>query len=199
MIEVVLFDLGGVLVEFHGIARLRELAGLATDDDVRARWLACEYVRAFERGACSPEAFAAGVVADWELDLEAEEFLARFDTWLGPLPEPAGALVREVRACVPVGCLSNTNQRHWDTHLRAWPLFAELDHRFLSFELGLVKPDRELFDHVADALGVPRDRVLFLDDSAANVAAAGDAGFAAEHVTGLDDARRVLLASRVLS
>ncbi len=51
---------------------------------------------------------------------------------------------------------------------------------------------------VADALPVSRERVLFLDDNAVNVEAAGAAGFAAEHVKGVDGARGALVGSGVL-
>src|SRR5271163_530084 len=66
--EMVLFDLGGVLIQTGGVGPMRALSGMESDEALWARWLGCRWVRRFEAGACTPEEFAAGVVADWELD-----------------------------------------------------------------------------------------------------------------------------------
>jgi glucose-1-phosphatase len=197
-IDLVLFDLGGVLIDPGGVGPMRELSGLSSDEEVWARWLGCRWVRSFEAGGCSPEEFAAGVVDDWELELEPAAFLAEFARWPG-LPYPGALeLVSEVRALVAVGCLSNTNALQWNANYEGTPVTEAFAHRFLSFELGLVKPDREIFDAVAGSLPVSRERVLFLDDNVVNVEAAGAAGFVAEHVRGVDGARQALVGSGVL-
>jgi putative hydrolase of the HAD superfamily len=196
-VEVVLFDLGGVLIDFGGVGAMRELAGLDSDDEVWRRWLACEWVRSFERGHCSPEEFAAGVVADWALAIDGPAFLAEFSAWLGgPLPG-AVELVDEVRRVARVGCLSNTNPVHW-VHWERWPFHQHFADRYLSFEIGMVKPDRELFDHVAEHVGVAPGRVVFLDDNLINVEGAREVGFQADHVRGPAEARRALVARGVL-
>lgn len=197
-IEVVLFDLGGVLIDFGGVGPLRELSGIGSDDEVWRRWLTCEWVRAFERGECDRDAFAAGVVRDWALPIDGPAFLAEFSGWLGAALPGAAELVSEVQRLVPVGCLSNTNAVHWE-HRARWPFVDVLDHRFLSFELGVVKPDRALFDRVAELLGVPADRVLFLDDNQINVDGAVAAGFRAERVQGPVEARAALVDAQVLT
>lgn len=70
---------------------------------------------------------------------------------------------------------------------------------FLSHELGLVKPDRELFDHVASVLGVAPGRAVFLDDNAANVVQATAAGFVGIQTRGVGEARRALVELGVLA
>ncbi len=197
-IDFVLFDLGGVLIDPGGVRPMRELSGLATEDEVWARWLSCRWVRRFEAGRCTPGEFATGLVADWELDLTPEEFLAEFAGWPG-LPYP-GALdfVAEVRARAPVGCLSNTNAVQWEANYEGIAVTDAFEHRFLSFELGVVKPDREIFDAVAARLPFSRERVLFLDDNLVNVEAATQAGFVARHVRRPDGARAALVEAGVL-
>jgi putative hydrolase of the HAD superfamily len=198
-IDFVLFDLGGVLIDPGGVGQMRELSGLTSDEEVWARWLSCRWVRRFEAGRCTPEEFAAGLIADWELDLTPDVFLAEFVGWSGP-PYP-GALdfVVEVRDRVPVGFLSNTNAVQWRANHEATPITKAFEHRFLSFELGMVKPDPEIFDTVAALLPVSRERVLFLDDNAVNIEAAGAAGFEARHVRRVDGARAALVEAGVLS
>lgn len=197
-VSTVVFDLGGVLAEFGGVARMRALSGVDSDEELWRRWLTCDWVRRFERGSCTPEEFARGVVDDWGLALDAGGFLDEFGRWLvGPLPG-ASDLVSAVRAHVPVACLSNTNRVHWEAGAARWPLLHEFDQTFLSFEIGLVKPDREVFDHVVSALGVPADEIVFLDDNALNVDAANDVGLRARRVVGVEQAKDVLVEMRVL-
>ena len=198
-IEFVLFDLGGVLVDPGGVEAMRQLSGLASDDEVWSRWLACRWVRSFERGACSSEDFAAGVVADWALGLDAEAFLSEFESWTGTVLPGALELVQEVRQAVPIGCLSNMNTVQWAAHYDGTPLIDAFEYRFLSFELGMVKPDAETFLAVAARLPAPPERVLFVDDNAVNVEGARATGFVAHRARGLDEARAVLEENGILA
>jgi glucose-1-phosphatase len=195
---LVLFDLGGVLIEVAGVRAMLELTGIASEEELWLRWLTCRWVRRFESGRCSETDFAAGVVADWQLELSPAAFLAAFQDWpTGPLPG-AAELVAQTRASVATGCFSNTNALHWHDHIAAWPLTGLFDHRFLSFELGLLKPDTAAFAQVAGLLEVPADRVLFLDDNTVNVAGAAAAGFQAARAAGVHEARQRLAEAAVL-
>jgi putative hydrolase of the HAD superfamily len=192
-VEVVLFDLGGVLVHLGGgVDAMQRLAGLESADEVWKRWLTCEWVRSFERGGCSPDEFAQGVVADWGLAISPADFLEQFRAWPEDLYEGARELVEEVRQNALVGCLSNTNQLHWTDHYVRWDLDRCFDLRFLSFELGMVKPDRELFEHVARTVAVAPERIAFLDDNQLNVDQAAGVGFNARRVRGPAEALAVL-------
>ena len=197
-----LFDLGGVLVDPGGIEEMRELSGIDSDEELWRRWLSCPWVQRFEAGRCSGEEFAAGVVGDWGLTLSADEFLTAFTGWR-TMPYPgADRLVADVRSVAPVGYLSNSNVAQWSAHLAGSPLVSGFDFGFTSFELGLVKPDRAIFEAVATRLPVSANsvgRVLFLDDNLVNVEGARACGFVARHVRGVDQARRALEAESVLA
>ena len=177
---------------------MRELSGLDSDEELWARWLSCPWVRAFESGHCSVEAFAAGVVAEWRLDLSPVAFLEEFVTW--PQGPYAGAdeLVAQVQAVLPAGFLSNMNALQWQARYEDLPLTQAFEHRFLSFELGMVKPDPALFAAVADRLPVPAELILFVDDNAVNVEAGRAAGFQARQVRGIDDVRHELVRAGIL-
>jgi FMN phosphatase YigB (HAD superfamily) len=201
-IEFVLFDLGGVLIRVGGVGPMRKLSGIGSDEELWARWLTCPWVRRLEAGQCGAAEFAAGVVAEWELPVSPEEFLSVFAGWLGGPYPGAVELVAQVKAAgdgVRVGCLSNTNAVQWEAHFEGTPLVNAFEFRFLSFQLGMVKPDREIFDAVADGLPTPRHRVLFLDDNAVNVHAAVEAGFVARRAQGPEAARAALVEVGVLA
>jgi putative hydrolase of the HAD superfamily len=88
---------------------------------------------------------------------------------------------------------------HWNYQISQWPILGLFDVRFLSFELGLVKPDVAIFEAVSDRLPVSRDRILYLDDVALNADAARSFGFRSEHVRGIDKVRAALLDAGLLA
>lgn len=194
--EVVLFDLGGVLVRLSGSAM--DALATSTGPDFWARWLACRWVRAFERGRCSAQEFAEGVVDDWDLAMTPDALLDAVHAWPTGLEDGALALVAEVRGVARVGCLTNTNALHWATQFTEWGLHRAFDHAFASHLVGLVKPDRDLFEHVVEQLGVDAGRVVFLDDNLVNVEGARAVGMVAEQVRGVDGARGALIELGVL-
>jgi putative hydrolase of the HAD superfamily len=197
-VEVVLFDIGGVLARFAGLEVLRELTGSNSELDVAARWLMSPWVRRFESGGCSEQEFAEGVTAEWQLPYSAAEFLELFPTWLDEPFDGAELVVRETSERVRVGCLSNTNSLQWRVKISHWPLSTCFEHRFLSFELGAVKPDAVIYERVIERLPVPPQQVLFLDDNPLNVEGAREAGLRVEQVEGVVEARAALVRHGVL-
>ena len=132
------------------------------------------------------------------MSLEPAAFLDEFRSWpAGPLPG-ADELLQRVQRVVPAGCLSNTNALHWEEQFARWPFLDAFDFRFLSFELGVVKPDRALFERVAQLVPAEPERVLFLDDNLLNVEGAHAAGFAAAHVRGVAEATQALVEAGVI-
>ena len=92
----------------------------------------------------------------------------------------------------PLVRLSNTNTAHWQAAV-SWPLMGLFDHLFLSFQLGLVKPDPEVFEQVCGNLGADPNAVLFIDDNSLNVEGALRVGLQAVRAKGVDEARQALV------
>jgi putative hydrolase of the HAD superfamily len=196
--RVVLFDLGGVLVELGGVDRFGRLIGETDESEIWHVWLTSYWVRRFERGRCTREEFAVGMVAEHSLTVGADVFLEEFLNWPQGLIVGALDLLGELASHVRPACLSNTNELHWNEQVDAQQLQALFETRFLSHELGLVKPDREIFEHVVAGLGCAPDEVLFLDDNQLNVDGARSVGLNAHRVTGVDGSRGVLAKHGVL-
>lgn len=198
-VEVVVFDLGGVLADFGGLGPLRQMAGIESDEELWRRWLTSEPVRRFESGLGTDEEFAAALVHEWRLPIDPGELLAMFPGWLVGAYDGAVELVREAGAHTRVACFSNSNRLHWEAGVERWPLLHEFERAFVSFEIGAVKPDSEAFEFVVRELGVEAARILFLDDNQLNVDAAVSVGMQSLRVSGVDGARKALVDAGVLS
>lgn len=194
--KVILFDLGGVLIENRGREALTSMLPRPLPaDEMWRKWLESEVVRQFERGQIPPDEFAARFVGEWEIGLDPATFIGEFATWPRGLYDGAEALLVRLKGAHRIACLSNTNAIHW---ARFPELHALFDSRFLSHEMGHVKPDREAFEHSLERLGVPGADVWFFDDLEPNVAAARAIGMNAFRVDGFGAIAPILRAERLL-
>jgi HAD superfamily hydrolase (TIGR01509 family) len=110
----------------------------------------------------------AGAIDEWEANV------GRVDTEML-------ALLRSVRRSTTVALLSNgTTRLRRDLHVL--DLLDEFDEIFNTAELGIAKPDPEVFRLVCDSLGVAPADALFVDDLPENVEGARTAGLRAAHV-----------------
>lgn len=190
--RVVLFDLGGVLVENSGEQGLSALLPYQLGrEEIWSRWLASDAVRRFERGQISPDVFAARFIDEWRLEVGPAVFIESFATWPRGLFDGAAALLRSLRTQHRVACLSNTNSLHWARFPELPDLF---DSIFASHLTGFLKPDPEAFEHVLRELDVRAEAVWFFDDLLQNVDAARRAGIRAVQVREFADLEPALRA-----
>jgi putative hydrolase of the HAD superfamily len=196
--EVLLFDLGGVLIDFAGFQELgRLLPGGVSRDEVRERWISSLSVQRFERAEITPQQFARGVVRELELDLSPDEFIREFVEWARGLYPGARALLDRLQDSYCLACLSNSNELHTPIHRRS--IEPLMDRYYFSDELGLVKPDPEVFTHVIRDLDVPPERIAFFDDTPVNVEAAREVGIGAYEVDGIAELEAQLCRLEVLN
>ena len=94
MTKILMFDLGGVLVENDMFTSLSALTGgVESEAEVKARWLRSEAAREFELGGTSPHEFARAVVVEFDLALSPDEFIQAFAGWPKGLDDEARALL----------------------------------------------------------------------------------------------------------
>ena len=191
--RVLLFDLGGVLVDWAGIDPLLQLTkGRLAPEEARTFWLESHAVRAFELGNCSAEDFASAVVAALKLECSPASFITQFETWdRGPFPD-AMELLRQLSARHHVSCLSNNNELHWRRLREHRGFLEQFRETFVSFEIKKMKPDPEAFEFVLAALKKPASDIVFFDDNIECVTAANRLGMNAHHVKGVTAVRAVL-------
>jgi putative hydrolase of the HAD superfamily len=197
---VVLFDVGGVLVELRGVATLLDwLDHRITEREIWSLWLRSPSVRAFETGQIDAAQFAAGILAELRLDIDAGHFLESFTYWPTALYPGALEMVGRIPPHYRRALLSNSNVLHWRRVLDEMGLGAVFEHHFASHLIGKIKPDAEAFEHVLESLGCRASQVLFLDDNAVNVEAARTIGMRATLVRGVSEAQRSLQQAGIIA
>ena len=196
--SVLLFDLGGVLVDFSGVEDLRPLLPETLDDEaLLARWAACPHSLAYGAGQLTTDEFVPLFLRDWRIDLEPAAFRAEWQGWVRGWLPGAADLIQDLRPHYRLAALSNSNAGHWEQLARLGMLDA-FDLALGSHELGVRKPDTAIYREAVRRLAVPAHTVLFFDDSAANVDAARAVGMQAVHVDGPDAVRRHLAGASLI-
>ncbi len=197
--DLILFDLGGVLVKLSGVAQMLAWAkDIPSETELWQRWLTSRAVRRFESGQSSPARFASAVIDEFNLSVTADAFLAAFAQWPRTLYPGTGRLLDTLKHSYRLGVLSNTNEIHWHRFETKMTFLRCFDCTFPSFRTGRLKPDPDTFRFVAKAAGHPPARILFLDDSPLNVASAVSTGMTAHTVSGVKGAREKLYALRLM-
>ena len=185
-IEVVLFDLGGVVCDFRPERRLRALAaatGLA-EADIHARIWGSGLDASLDAGACATAAAAHRQVVDaLGAPLSIDALTGAWCRAFEPRAEVL-ALADAVRVTARTGLLTDNGPLLLEAMPSAFPEVARrFDWLLFSCAMKAVKPSRELFDRALERIGAPAGRVLLIDDSARNVEGALACGLQARQVS----------------
>jgi len=165
MIRGVIFDFGNVICSFDVekfLAKLHEWSGLDVET-LRDRVYGSRLHSRYERGEISSKEFHREVVRRIGVDVPVEEFADRFTDIFTPL-ESTYELIRALKGKYRLGLLSNTNEWHFQRHIRKVPVFPLFDTVTLSFEVGALKPEQEIYLDALRKLSLPPEACVFIDD-----------------------------------
>jgi len=193
-IDAIVFDLGGVLVDWNPRYLYRDhfpdpaaLEGFLAETGLLA--LNIE----FDRGLPMQPALTA---LARRFPAHVTAIMAWRSQWPRMMAGPIGgsvALLEDLaKIGMPLYALTNWSA---ETFPYARDRFAFLQHFraiAVSGELGMIKPDAAIFAHMARLGGLDPARALFIDDSAANVAAAAALGWQVHRFTDAADLRAAL-------
>jgi glucose-1-phosphatase len=186
--QLLLFDLGGVLVEFSGFRDLLPLLRVPRSEaDIRQQWIACPTIRAFEIGQLAPQQFSECFVTAWDVAVTPTAFLREFRTWTRGFLPGAREVLTTLRERFRLACLSNSNATHWERNAQELGLFTHFEAALSSHVLGCHKPDPLIYQRALAALHMAPEAVVFFDDVAANVEAAQEVGITAFQVAGVTE------------
>ncbi len=186
MLKFLYFDLGRVLLHFSVDRMCRQMAELAGIEPaaVRSALFQGDLQDRYERGEISGaefhEAFCQATGTRTDYAAMALAGSAIFELNVGMLP-----VVSQLRAAGHrLGILSNTCEGHWEYCLARYRILAEDFQVYaLSYRIGAVKPQPEIYREAARLAGVRPEEIFFTDDLEANVHGARAAGFDAVHYT----------------
>lgn len=198
-VDAVVFDVGKVLIEWD----MRLLFAKLIDDPARLDWFLATVVThdwhfEHDAGRDLAEMVAARKAEFPGHDDLLDAYATRFgETIPGNVPG-SHQIVRDLAAQgVPLFAITNFASPFWRDYRNGEPLFDLFADIVVSGDEKIVKPDHRIFDLAAARFGHQPGAMLFIDDNAANIAAARELGWQVHHFAGAE-ALRADLAGRGL-
>jgi 2-haloacid dehalogenase len=198
--NVVIFDLGGVLIDWNPRHLYRKLfRAEAAMEHFLATVCTAEWNRAQDAGRRCID--AAQLLKERHPD-QAEfidAYYARFDEMMaGPIAGSVEILAELHDRGVPLYGLSNFSAETYPLAVRRFEFIGLLRHVVVSGEVKAVKPDPQIYHILFNRCAIDPQRAVFVDDTAANVEAARQLGLYAILFSGADALRREFGTLRLL-
>jgi len=179
-IKNLLFDLGGVLYSIdlnRMFNALQPLAKTKIDHALYTKNKQHELFYQLDRGDVDAQDFAVGLQRAYELNGSPEKVLEAWNALLvGVIPGREEALAA-LKDRYEIALLSNTNQFHREVfEPQCQGMFQFMNECFYSYEMGMRKPELEIYITVLGEMGWDPEETLFIDDTPVNIEAAQTLG-----------------------
>jgi putative hydrolase of the HAD superfamily len=176
--KAVIFDVGRVLVHWDPAATLAGLAEIsqAGPADLQSLWGQSSHD--LGTGTLSAQAFHSHLIDHAGTDEDWGRFYTAFCRGLRRDDAALRHTVELAGRGIPLGIISNTNAIHVQWLRAHLPELAHFHSVVWSSDVGLLKPDRGIYDLAVSSLGTNPARTLFVDDLEENTAGAEAAGLA---------------------
>jgi putative hydrolase of the HAD superfamily len=197
--RTVLVDYGGVISLAPSAADREVIVGLAgVGRDTEPFWRAYFAHRdGLDQGSAGVTAYWQAIAGDlgvsWDIARVHELWAADFRSWLSINPGTVEVLADLAAGGTRLALVSNAGP-DFGSYFRRGPLGDFFSACYVSGELGLLKPDPKIYQHVLDDLGISVAEAVFIDDREANVRGAQALGITGHLFTGAT-ALRAFLAS----
>ena len=188
-IKNIIFDFGGVICGLDiskTEQKFREFGPsrpAASDSAVSQSQRFQTLVEDLETGAISPEKFRQEIRDNYVIPPSDDTIDETWNAMLLNIPEKRIRLLENLRSHFRIFLLSNSNQIHYKKYLRDFQLqtgysdFNDLfEKAYFSFQVGLKKPGKEIFEFVLSKSGLYPSESIFIDDTPENVEAAMSIG-----------------------
>ncbi len=182
-ISAVVFDVGRVLVEWD----LRLLYAKLIDDPGELDWFLSHVVTEEWHAQHDAGRDLCEMVAERSAQYPAyaplvEAYATRFGESIPGPVEGTPEIVRALAArSVPLFAITNFAAAFWPDFREGDPLFDLFEQIVVSGFENLAKPDPRIFELAASRFGHAPGAMLFIDDNAANIAAAAALGWQVHH------------------
>ena len=177
----IIFDFGAVVINIDIPNAYRSFARLSgmTPEAVRDLFEKQGAYADFECGKMSNEGFHKLLRQELGISSSDEDLDEAWNSMLLDVPVKRVEKLMELKTRYNIFLLSNTNAIHVKKMKELfWKNFGiedftKLFHKkYLSYEIGLLKPDPAIYEYVLNNAGLKKEETIFLDDNADNVKSA---------------------------
>ena len=183
MIQLIIFDLGKVILDFshlkiaEGLARHSEHKRYQDPGNMMEDMLlnGNGVIARYDNGDMTTEEFFSYIKETFGLNISFLQF-KRIWTEIFTENKGVGDLIERLKKDFTLFLLSNTNELHFTYIKERFPVVHKFDRWVLSYETGLSKPDPEIYRLALSQAGVKPSEAIFIDDIAGHVRGAQSVG-----------------------
>ena len=180
--EAVVFDLGGVLIDWNPRYLYRSL--FEGDEAAMERFLAEIATQAWNAEQDAGRSWRDAIATLVALHPDRRDLIVAYDErWAemlgGPIEGTVEVLADLRRAGVRVAALSNWSAEKFPIARARYPFLGWFETIVVSGEVGMAKPDPRIFRHLLEQTGFDATSTVFVDDAPVNVAVAAELGMTA--------------------
>lgn len=190
--DTIIFDLGGVILNIDYNLTTMAFSKLGLNDFSRLFSQANQsnLFDDLEKGKIEQREFVSAIQDLAGKHISENDIVSAWNAMLLDLPEERIKLLDTLKSKYRIFLLSNTNVIHktaYCYYLEKTFGLKDFSHifekQYLSFEVGMRKPDAEIFEYVINQNELKREKTLFIDDSVQHIHGAQKAGIDAFHLT----------------
>lgn len=177
-IKNILFDLGGVIldIDFKKPAELFKKMGLQNFETLYSQARQNQLFDKLETGKINETAFLEELQAMFDKKPTINELKSAWNSMIKEFDERKISQIEFLRKKHKIFLLSNTNSIHYQYYNTifiqefGYKSLDELFHKaYLSFRIGMRKPDKEIYQFVLKNAGIKAYETVFIDDSEKNL------------------------------
>lgn len=190
--QAIVFDLGGVLIDWNPRNLYRKMFN--GDERAMEKFLAEVCTSEWNAKQDEGRSFAEATAELVARHPDQESYIrAWFDRWpemiAGTIKGTVEIIMELKEAQHRLYALSNWSGETYPLARGKFAFFDWFDHIVISGEVKMVKPNRDIFDHLLQKAERRAEECIFIDDSLRNVNAANEFGFDAIHFRSSEELR----------
>jgi glucose-1-phosphatase len=184
MTKLFVFDLGNVILPFEHrqigtkLCERSDRNGALSPEEIFDFMFSrgAGLINAYETGQMSSLEFFGALRDKFALTITFEEFRDIWNPIFRENPRVIEAIEYLKSKGYPLFLLSDTNELHFAHVIDKYPIVHAFDEWILSFEVGVKKPGKRIYDVIFEKMDVDESEVFYVDDLERNVEAARSRG-----------------------
>ena len=184
-IKNIIFDFGGVIIniDFYLTYNAFISLGINNLDQLFSQAKQTNIFDDFEKGITSPDVFRTQLKDFLSFKISNDDFDRAWNKMILDIPPARISLLKNLKSKYNTFLLSNSNQIHYDFYLGNLQKefgvnkFDDLfEKAYFSFDIGMIKPNSDIFNFVISENNLNPKETLFIDDSIQHIEAAKKLG-----------------------
>ena len=200
-IKGIIFDLGNVLLDFNHMIAAEKLSGFTdkSGKEIYGLFFDSQKTQLFEEGKISASEFFQGVKEILNLKIPYQEFVPIWNEifYFTDKNLQVYNLARSLKNGYRLALLSNINFLHLGYIKKTFPILDAFHNILASCELGLRKPQPEIYQKALQILGTQAQETFYTDDRIELISGAKKLGINAAVFSGVEQLKKDFIAAGV--